>query len=660
MRHPTDDRAETRPRPQERGRSRVRLEDERFLTGQGRYVDDLDEPGQLYGHVLRSPLAHGRIASLDVSDASAMPGVVAIFTAADLAAEGIGDLPCDVDVATDVPLVIPPRPALAADRVRHVGDPIAFVVAASQTAAQDAAEAIAVQFGDLPAVTDAEAALRAGAPCVWDQAPGNLAFRFRKGDRDAVDTAMAAAATIVELTLGNNRVVAAALEPRAAIGTYDPAEDTLTLILTGQGVHEMRRQLADSVFHRPEARIHLVAPDVGGGFGAKNMLYPEWVLVLFAARRLRKPIKWTSSRSEDFLSSAQARDNRTRARLALDHEGRFLALDVETVADMGAYLSALGPLVPTQAAASAMGGVYAIPAICMDVRGAFTNSVPVDAYRGAGKPEANYLIERLVEIAAARIGMPSMDLRRLNMMSVFPYRSALGMTVERGAFAAHLDTAIARSDQGGFAVRRAEAARRGRMRGLGFGLLSRNRAGPAGGVRRRPVRGGWDRQPAPRHAIERPRSRDELSADRGRPARPADRAVSAGAGRHAPRGERQGARRGSVAPPGRGGAGGPPSTACWRRPARSRASSCNATPATSPLATDPSRGSGHGRSIDLAAVAAVAMDPEPWRPGAAPGLACMVENPLGPRHLPQRLPRGRGRDRPRDRRRDAGALHRGR
>ncbi len=627
MQQPLDDRAEVQPRQQERGRSRRRLEDERFLTGQGRYVDDIDEPGQLYGHLLRSPLAHGRIVSLDLSDASAMPGVVAIFTAADLLADGIGDLPCDVDIATEEPLVIPPRPALAVDRVRHVGDPIAFVVATSPTAAQDGAEAIAVAFDDLSAVVGAAAALCAGAPCVWDQAPGNLAFRFRKGDRAAVDAAMTAASTIVELTLDNNRVVVAALEPRAAIGTYDPTEDILTLTLTGQGVHEMRRQLADSVFRRPEARIHLVAPDVGGGFGAKNVLYPEWVLVLFAARRLRRPVKWTSTRSEDFLSSAQARDNRTRGRLALDRAGRFLALEVETLADMGAYLSALGPLVPTQAAASAMGGVYAIPAMCMEVRGAFTNSVPVDAYRGAGKPEANYLIERLAEVAAARIGMPPMDLRRLNIMSDFPYRSALGMTVERGAFAAHLDKALALSDQAGFAARRAEAARRGVMRGLGFGCYletARGRPDEFAGVRFETdgtvslLVGTQSNGQG--HETSFPQIAADLLGlpiERFRLVQADTRRVPSGKGHGGARSLHQG--------------GAALVAAIDGVLAKAR------TIAGQLLQSDPAdlvfdRGAfsdpGQGRTIDLASVADAAMDPEPWRPGAAPGLACMVENPL--------------------------------
>jgi carbon-monoxide dehydrogenase large subunit len=462
------------------GRSRRRLEDGRFLVGEGRYVDDLREPGQLYGHVLRSPLAHARITAIDTAPAAAMPGVAGVYTVADLQADGVGPLPCKVQIAAVTPLVVPPRPALANGRVRHVGDPVAFVVADSPEAARDAAEAIAVDYRELPATIDATAALMEGAPSVWGEAPGNLAFRFEKGDRTAVDAAFAAAHAAVELTLENNRVVVAALEPRAAIGHHDRATDTFRLTLTGQGVHDMRRQLAVDVFGVPEERIQLVAPDVGGGFGAKNILYPEWVLVLFAARRLGVPVRWTSDRSEDFLSSAQGRDNRTHARLALDNEGRFLALDVATDADMGAYLSALGPLIPTNSAATAMGGCYAIPAIAMSVRGAFTNTVPVDAYRGAGKPESNYIIERLADLAARRLGLDPAEIRRRNMVAAFPYRSAMGMSIEAGAFAANLAAAQEAADWARFPARRAEAARRGRLLGLGLACFMETARGQPG------------------------------------------------------------------------------------------------------------------------------------------------------------------------------------
>ncbi|MDB5512219.1 MAG: hypothetical protein JWR08_1702 [Enterovirga sp.] len=473
----------------ERGRSRRRLEDGRFLTGTGRYVDDIDAPGQLFGHVLRSPIAHGLIRSIDVAEAAAMPGVAAVYTAADLAREGIGGLPCTVQVASVPQPVRPPRTALADGRVRHVGDPVAFVVAGTPEAARDAAERIAVAYEDLPSVTDALSALEPRAPLVWQEAPGNLCFRFEKGDRAAVEAALAGSHAVVELVLENNRIVAAPIEPRAAIGRYEAETESFELILTGQGVHDMRRHLAEHVFGIPEHRIRLIAPDVGGGFGPKNVLYPEWVLVLFAARRLGRPVRWVSDRSEDFLSSAHARDNRTRAHLGLDRDGRFLALKVDTAADMGAYLSAFGPAIPTNSAATAMGGVYAIPAIFMEVRGAFTNTVPVDAYRGAGKPEANYIVERLVDLAARRLAIDPAELRRRNMIASFPYRSALGMDVEPGAFAANLDTALAVADRDGFERRRAEAAGRSRLRGFGLACFletARGQPGESAGLRFEP------------------------------------------------------------------------------------------------------------------------------------------------------------------------------
>ena len=386
------------------GRALPRFEDARFLRGEGRFVEDIDAPGQLYGHVVRSPHAHAEIAGIDPSAARALPGVHGVFTAADLEADGIGPLPCIAQVATVAPMIVPPRFALAADKVRHVGDPVAFVVADTRDIARDAAELVAVDYRVLPAVVDAPAALAPGAPQLWDEAPGNLSYRFERGDKAAVAAAIAQAAHVVEIELVNNRLVVAPIEPRAAIGHYDAAADRLELLLTGQGVHSLRQQLAAAVFHLPPDRILVRAPDVGGGFGVKNFLYPEWVLVLWAARRLGRPVKWVAERGEEFVSSAQGRDNRTRARLALDADGRFLALEVDTVANLGAYLSTNGPGSSTNSPASAMGGVYAIPAVFMAVRGVFTNTVPIDAYRGAGKPEANYLIERLVELAARRLG----------------------------------------------------------------------------------------------------------------------------------------------------------------------------------------------------------------------------------------------------------------
>jgi aerobic carbon-monoxide dehydrogenase large subunit len=462
------------------GRSLRRLEDPRFLTGLGRYVDDIDIADQLHGIVLRSPHGHAAIDDIDTVDARAMPGVRGVFTAADLEADGIGALPCIAQVATVAPIIVPPRCALALDRARHVGDPVAFIVADTTAQARDAAERIKVAYRPLPAVADAMAALGPGAPLLWDEAPGNLSYRFERGDKAAVEAAVAGAAYTIKIELLNNRLVVAPIEPRAAIGRYDDAADRLELLLTGQGVHSLRQQLADAVFHLPPDRIAVRAPDVGGGFGVKNFLYPEWVLVLWAARRLGRPVKWVAERGEEFVSSAQGRDNHTRARLGLDADGRFLALDVATVANLGAYLSTNGPGSSTNSPASAMGGVYAIPAVFMAVRGAFTNTVPIDAYRGAGKPEANYLIERLVDRAARRLAIDPVLLRRRNLISRFPYRSGLGVTIDCGRFAANLDEMAQRLLTEGFSVRRREAAERGKLRGLGIACFLETSRGTPG------------------------------------------------------------------------------------------------------------------------------------------------------------------------------------
>jgi carbon-monoxide dehydrogenase large subunit len=427
------------------GRSLTRFEDARFLRGQGRFVEDIAAAGALHGWVVRSPHGHAEIARINIAAARALPGVLGVFTAADLAADKVGPLPCVAQVATVAPMIVPPRHALAAGRVRHVGDPVAFVVAETRDIARDAAELVAVDYRILPAVVDASEALREGAPQLWDEAPGNLCFRFERGDRAAVDAAMVKAAHVIELELINNRLVVVPIEPRAGIGRYDAASDSFDLVLTGQGVHNLRNLLANAVFHMPPERIRVSAPDVGGGFGVKNFLYPEWVLVLWAARRLRRPVRWLAERGEEFLSSAQARDNRTVGRLALDADGNFLALGVETVADLGAYASTSGPGNSTNAPSTAMGGVYDIPAMFMSVRAAFTNTVPIDAYRGAGKPEANYLIERLIDIAARRNGWDPVDLRRRNMIDAFPYRRPFGIVIDSGKFTANLDVARRRA-----------------------------------------------------------------------------------------------------------------------------------------------------------------------------------------------------------------------
>ena len=448
------------------GQSIRRLEDRRFLTGGGRYLADIVSTGALHLHLVRSPHAHADVRRIDAEAARAMPGVAGVFTAADL--RELGPIPCSTKVPTEHPMIVPARYALAVDRVRYVGEPVAFVVAETAFAAQDAAEAVSVDYDPLPCVVEAVDALAPGAPVVWDEAPGNLSFRFNKGDPAAVAAAMAGAAHVAEVELVNNRLIVTPLEHRGAVGEYDAATQTYNLTLSGQGVHGIRKDLAQSVFQVPLDRIQVATPDVGGGFGVKNPVYPEYVVVLWAARRLGRAVRWASAHGEDFLSTAHGRDNVTRARLGLDAAGRFVALDVETVANLGAGMSTGGPGSSTNAPGNAMGGGYDIPAIFMTVRGAFTNTVPLDAYRGAGKPEANYLLERLIDEAARVTGHDRVALRRANLLRQFPHPTPMSTTIDCGRFAANIDPALAAADAGRFAARRLASTRAGRLRGLGI------------------------------------------------------------------------------------------------------------------------------------------------------------------------------------------------
>ena len=462
------------------GRSIRRVEDGRFLLGSGRYVADIDVAGQLFGYVLRSPHAHALLKRIDVSPAASLPGVRGIYTAADLLADGIGPLPC---MAAVKPLIVPPRTALATGRARHVGDPVAFVVADNADMAREAAELIEVDYEALPAVVDGRAALAAGALVLWEQVPGNQVFHFQKGDRDAVARAIEGAAHVVDIDVMNNRLIVSPIEPRAGIASYDAASGTMELILTGQGLHGIRRQLAEFVFKVSPERIHLTAPDVGGGFGMKNFVYPEWVLLLWAARKLGRPIKWVADRAEEFVMGAQGRDIAATARMALDASGRILALEVAMVANLGAYLSGNGPGASAVAASTAHGGVYDIPYICVDVRGALSNTVPVDAYRGAGKPEANYITERAIEAAARQLGRDPADLRRQNLIASFPHKTAMGLTIDSGGFVANLDAAVLRGGTAGFEARRAAAKAAGKLRGIGVAcFLETSRGAPNEGA----------------------------------------------------------------------------------------------------------------------------------------------------------------------------------
>lgn len=460
-----------------------RREDRRFLTGLGRFVADLDVSRCLHAVVVRSDHAHAEILHIDVGAALGVPGVVAVHTAADLALDGLGPMPCVAEVAADADTVVPVRHALAVDRVRHVGEPVALVIAETVAAAREGAEQVALEVRELPASSDPGAALETGACPIWPQAPDNVAFRFERGDARAVDAAFAGAAHVAELDLVNQRVSACPLETRAGFGEYDPVTGQFTLTATAQGVHGIRLQLAGPVFGLPEERFRIVAPDVGGGFGLKNFLYPEWVLLLFAARRHARPVYWQATRGEDLAAAAHGRDIQARARLALDARGRFLALEARLVANLGAHLCGGGANVSTKALPTAMGGCYVIPAMHLEVCGVFTNTVSVDAYRGAGKPEANYLIERLVDVAARRFGFDALELRTRNAFARFPHRTAFGLDIDGGRFGANVARAAALADRAGFEARRAAAAGRGRLRGLGFGcFLETARGAPSEGA----------------------------------------------------------------------------------------------------------------------------------------------------------------------------------
>src|SRR5258705_3358026 len=449
------------------GRSINRLEDERFVRGRGCYIADLSVPDVLHGVVVRSPHAHARIVAIHVDAALRIPGVAAVLTGFDLAADNIGPLPCAVtNIPMAKPLIVPPCHALAREVVRYVGEPIAFVVAESAETARDAAEAIVVDYEPLQPVISMAQAVRSGNSSIWPQAHNNVAFEFQRGEIGPVEAAMHGAAHVVECELINNRVLAAPLETRGALGAFDASNGRMHLTASAAGAHAIRDLLADSVFRVPRERLRVSIPDVGGGFGMKNVLYPEWVLVLWAARRLGRQVRWIGHRNEDLVASAHGRDSIAHARLALDRDGRFLALETRVLANLGAYVSTVAPVVPTMAMASAMGGIYDIPLIAFETTGVFTNTTPVDAYRGAGKPEANYLIERCIDIAAAELGMDALKLRRKNIFRRFPHQSAMGLAVEQGSFAHAIDHAVAAA--AGFDARRKSSRKRGRLRGLGY------------------------------------------------------------------------------------------------------------------------------------------------------------------------------------------------
>jgi carbon-monoxide dehydrogenase large subunit len=449
-----------------------RKEDQRFITGKGHYTDDINVQGQAYAVFVRSPHAHARIKGINKANAEALPGVIGVLDGKQLEEDGVGPLICGwaITQKNGDPHVAPAHPALATERVRHVGDQVAVVVAETLAQARDAAEAVEVDYEELPAVVDIAKALADGAPQVHDDAPGNLCYDWELGDKAATEEAFKNAKHVTKVDLVNNRLIPNAMEPRAAIGEYDSGADSLTLHTTSQNPHVARLVLAAFNQIAPEHKLRVIAPDVGGGFGSKIFIYAEELVCLWASRKLNVPVKWTADRSESFMTDAHGRDHVTHAELALDENGKFLGLKVSTQANLGAYLSTFATAVPTYLYATLLAGQYTTPAIYAEVKAGFTNTAPVDAYRGAGRPEATYVVERIVEVAARETGIDPAELRKRNFVApdAFPYQTPVIMAYDSGNYAQTMDEARKLIDAAGFEKRKAEAAKRGKLRGLGY------------------------------------------------------------------------------------------------------------------------------------------------------------------------------------------------
>jgi aerobic carbon-monoxide dehydrogenase large subunit len=448
-----------------------RLEDQRFVTGTGTFIDDVGLDGQAHAAILRSSRAHARINGIDASQARAAPGVLLVVTGTDWVEAGHGPIPTKTTVRAKrdgSPFNEPKRHCLAVDTVRHVGEAMALVVAETRAEAEAALELIEVDYADLPAVAHQVAALKQGAPQLWAEAPGNFCLDFELGNRAAVEEAFAKADHVVALDIANNRLAGTPMEPRGALGSYDQATDTYTLWNASQNIHANREIIAQQILNIPAAKVRHIAPDVGGGFGAKNCVYPEQVLVLYAARRLGRPVKWVGTRSEAFLADAHGRDQVSTVSLALSKDGTFLALKVETVGNLGAWCGTMGPFTPTMGTARTQGGPYAFPALLYTARTAFTNTAQTDPYRGAGRPEATFHVERIVEHAARTLGFDRVELRRRNLIQrgALPWTTPMGLSIDSGNFVGLLERTLELADYAGFPGRAAEAKARGMRRGI--------------------------------------------------------------------------------------------------------------------------------------------------------------------------------------------------
>ena len=454
------------------GASPKRREDVRFLTGNGQYTDDINVHNQSYVHFIRSDVAHGTIKSIDTSAAESMPGVIRIFTSADF--EGVGGVPCGWQVTDRFgePMQEPKHPILAEGKVRYVGEMIVAVVAETLAQARDAAEAVEIDIDELPAVIDMKEALADGATKVHDDLTSNLCFDwgFVEENRDAVDAAIKGAAHVTTLELRNNRLIANPMEPRVAIGDYNASNEEHTLYTTSQNPHVIRLLMGAFVLGIPEHKLRVVAPDVGGGFGTKIFHYAEEAFCTFAAKAVNRPVKWTSTRAEAFISDAHGRDHVTKIELALDKDAKFLAVRTDTYANMGAYLSTFAPSVPTWLHGTLMAGNYTTPLVYVNVKAVFTNTVPVDAYRGAGRPEATFQLERVIDKAARELGIDPIEIRRRNFIKPdqFPYATPVALEYDTGNYDATMDKLTEIADIKGFSKRKAESAKRGKLRGLGI------------------------------------------------------------------------------------------------------------------------------------------------------------------------------------------------
>ncbi|MGC2082379.1 MAG: xanthine dehydrogenase family protein molybdopterin-binding subunit [Bradyrhizobium sp.] len=452
------------------GASVVRKEDKRFITGKGRYVDDIKLMGMTYAHFVRSPHAHAKVKNIDIAAAEAMPGVIAVLIGQQLVDDKVGNLICGWAITSKdgSPMKMGAWPAMAPETVRFVGQAVAVVIADSKNRARDAAEAVVVDYEELPAVADIPSALKAGAVQLHPEAPGNVVYDWSIGDEAAVSAAFSKAANVVKLDLTNNRLAPNAMEPRAAIADYDTAEEHYTLYTTSQNPHVARLVLSAFYNIAPEHKLRVIAPDVGGGFGSKIFIYPEEMVALWASKKVGRPVKWTGDRTEAFLTDAHGRDHISHAEMAFDANNRILGLRVKTHANFGAYMSLFSSSVPTYLYATLLSGQYDIPAIYAEVMGVYTNTTPVDAYRGAGRPEASYLIERMMETAARQLKVDPAELRRKNFITQFPHQTPVIMAYDIGDFNASLDAALKAIDYTGFADRKAKAKADGKLRGIGF------------------------------------------------------------------------------------------------------------------------------------------------------------------------------------------------